>query len=90
MFDYRHSILFKNSEAIYLYGEDYFGDKSTFWKSHQSTLKSLCEKVCLVGFPITITDLKTESVSEIQTKQEFDNWISTNQPFTCNCGSTTS
>lgn len=85
MFDYKHKISFKNSESISLFGEDYFGDKSTFWYSHQSALKNLCERVCLIGFPLKVDDLKNAESLNILNKDEFDSWMLKNQPYKCDC-----
>lgn len=45
IFEFRHEIELKSTEKIKLFGQDYFGDKSTFWNSHQTTLNSLYKKV---------------------------------------------
>ena len=41
MFEFKHEIELQSSEKIKLFGEDYFGDKSTFWNAHQTTLDTV-------------------------------------------------
>lgn len=85
MFDFKHRIILKDESTIALFGEDYFCDKKVFWESHQTTLKTLCEKVCETGFPITIKNLMDNISLEIDGKKEFDSWLKENQPFECSC-----
>ncbi|QXP51060.1 hypothetical protein [Cellulophaga sp. HaHa_2_1] len=85
MFEFKHKIEFQDSDTIELFGQDYFGDKSTFWNSHQTRLKNVCDKVCMTGFPIKISDLQFNKHQVIKDKNEFDIWLNQNQPFECKC-----
>ncbi|MEM5541057.1 hypothetical protein [Olleya sp. AS48] len=81
MFEFKHEIELKTSEKTKLFGQDYFGDKSTFWNSHQTSLNSLYKKVIETGFPISITDLQFEKTIAIENIGEFHRWLKSNQPF---------
>ncbi|PBQ34209.1 hypothetical protein CNR22_21360 [Sphingobacteriaceae bacterium] len=81
MSDYKYKIEFKNNEITLLFGEDFYGDKSTFWNAHQSMLTGLYKKVISTEFPFTITLLTGVSL-KINTQKDFDTWITKNQPFT--------
>ena len=81
MFEFKHEIELKSTEKIKLFGQDYLGDKSTFWNSHQTTLNSLYKKVSESGFPIKITDLQFNKIIEIENIENFHVWLKSNQPF---------
>ncbi len=82
MFDYKHKIELSTEEEINLFGSDYFADKSTFWKAHQTTLNNLYQRVIATGFPIRITDLETGTALNVQNLNGFHTWLKANQPFT--------
>jgi len=79
--EFRYLIEFKNKDTFSLYGEDFFGDKSTFWNSHQSSLNDLYRKVVSSDFPIKLIDLTTKDPLLISTLTEFREWLKENQPF---------
>lgn len=81
MFEFKHLIEFQNKDTFSLYGEDFFGCKSTFWESHQSSLNDLYKKVINSNFPIRITDLATKRTLIISEFREFRDWLEENQPF---------
>uniref|UniRef100_UPI002611464F hypothetical protein n=1 Tax=Flavobacterium sp. TaxID=239 RepID=UPI002611464F len=81
MFEFKHQIEFQNNDTFSLFGEDFFGDKSTFWESHQTSLNELYKKVINSDFPIKITDLIENSTLTILDWNEFKNWLKINQPF---------
>lgn len=81
MFEIKYRIDFKNDFSTELFGEGYYCDKSTFWEHHQTTLKSLYEKVLESEFPIKITEIETKSELIINNVKEFEVWIEANQPF---------
>ena len=81
MFEFKYEIELKTSEKISLFGEDYFGDKRTFWNAHQASLKSLYKTVSETGFPIKIGDLEFDKWVVIENQHEFHAWLKTNQPF---------
>jgi hypothetical protein len=82
MFEYKYKIEFKNGDTTSLFGEGYFADKPTFWESHQTTLNDLYKNVLNSEFPLIITDLEINTILKINTLQEFNIWITKNQPFT--------
>lgn len=81
MFDFKHNIALATGDTVNLFGEDYFGDKSTFWAAHQTTLNGLYDKVVATGFPVTITDLQTEQIVVVEDLVDFHAWLKTHQPF---------
>lgn len=81
MFDFKYRIEFKNEDVTNLFGEEYYCDKSTFWSSHQTQLKALYNYVLSTEFPFKIIDLENATDLMINNQNEFDNWITTNQPF---------
>jgi hypothetical protein len=81
MFEFKHLIEFQNKDTFRLFGEDFWGDKSTFWESHQTSLNELYKKVINSDFPIKIIDLKKNSTLLIQDLNEFKDWLKTHQPF---------
>lgn len=81
MFEYKYKIELKNTEIVNLFGEGYFADKSTFWKSHQTSLNSLYDKTLETGFPIKITDLELNRIELITNINDFHIWLKINQPF---------
>ncbi|ADV50499.1 hypothetical protein Celal_3228 [Cellulophaga algicola DSM 14237] len=85
MFEFEHKIEFQDSDTIELFGQDHFGDKSTFGNFHQTRLKVVCDKLCMTGFPIKISDLQFDKHQVIKDKNEFDVWLKKNQPFECKC-----
>jgi hypothetical protein len=81
MFEFKHLIEFQNKETFSLYGENFFGDKSIFWESHQSSLNELYKKIIYSDFPIKITDLETKHSILVLELKDFRIWLNENQPF---------
>ena len=81
MFDYKHQIELKTKQKFSLFGEDYFGDKRSFWEYHQSMLNDMYDNIIKVGFPLTITDLELNQSESIEDLQSFHAWLRANQPF---------
>ena len=81
MFEFKYEIELKNSEKTKLFGQDYFGDKSTFWNSHQTSLNNLYKKVIETGFPIRIKDLQFNKTIVIENIEGFHIWLKSKQPF---------
>lgn len=81
MFEHKYEIDLQNTKTVFLFGEDYYGDKPNFWKYHQTQLTDLYQSVLETGFPIQITDMKNNNILMVHSKKEFQEWLEANQPF---------
>lgn len=84
MFEFKYQIELKTSEIINLFGESFFGDKSTFWKAHQTSLNYLYDQIIKTGYPVKIKDLESNRSIIIKNLDDFHFWLKANQPFNFN------
>ena len=75
----RYKAEFKDGAEFSLFGEDYFNDKPTFNRHHQTNVVAFCVIVAEKGFPIKIKDVYLEESQSFQNIESFNLWFQRHQ-----------
>lgn len=79
MFDIKYRFYFKDGDVKSLYGQDYYGDKRCFYEYHHRMLEEVRDKASDAEFPIKIIDEETGEEYQVQTLEEFHEWLKTHR-----------
>lgn len=75
----RYKAEFTDGTEFSLFGEDYFNDKPTFNRHHQTNVVDFCVFVAEKGFPIRIKDIYLGESLGFQNIESFNFWFQRHQ-----------